>query len=145
MLTFVIFWAYIGFCQFMLMWIADIPDEIAWYRVRANGSWAAVDVFLVVGHFALPFLALLMRWVKHDPRRLAWVGAWVLIADYVDVYWLVMPNLHGAGARPSWTDLAALLAVSGLATAFALWRFGSVARVPRNDPELAESLRFEMP
>src|SRR6266540_5059954 len=31
LLAFVAFWAYVAFSQFMLIWIANIPEEVPWY------------------------------------------------------------------------------------------------------------------
>ena len=38
------FWAYIAFSQFMLIWIANLPEEAAWYLVRMKGGWACVGM-----------------------------------------------------------------------------------------------------
>jgi len=68
--AFVIFWAYVGFMQFMLIWIANLPEEIGFYRVRGSGGWGVIAFVLVLGHFLIPFLALLVRALKRDPRPL---------------------------------------------------------------------------
>jgi hypothetical protein len=142
LLTFVVFWAYIAFSQLVIVWLADLPEELGWYRARFAGSWAPVGVFLLVGHFAMPFLLLLSYRLKRRAAALAAVAAWLLFAHYVDVYWLVLPALHEAGARPHWLDLAALAGVIGPATAFTLFRLRGHALVPKNDPALAASLRY---
>ncbi len=144
MLAMTVFWAYIAFVQMMLIWIADLPEEVTWYATRSHGTWGAVCWYLGIAHFALPFLALLVRKWKRDPRTLAAIGAWLVVAHYVDMYWLIMPTLHPQGARVHWLDLAALLAVAGAAVSFAAWRFAAVPAVPQDDPALADSLSFEM-
>jgi hypothetical protein len=144
MLAMTVFWAYIAFVQMMLIWIADLPEEVGWYAIRSRGSWGAVCWVLGLGHFAIPFVALLRRPWKRDPRALAAIGAWLLIAHFVDMHWLIMPTLHPAGLRLHWLDLAALAAVSGLSVAFAAWRFAAAPAVPERDPDLVDSLGFEM-
>jgi hypothetical protein len=141
--TFVIFWAYIAFAQFFLIWIADIPREADWYIVRLQHGWWAISVALLVGHFVIPFGALLSRRLKRTPAALAAVGAWLLVMHYVDVYWLVLPALHADGLHPHWLDLAALAAVGGIAVACAAWGFGRHPESVRGDPRLARSLAFE--
>jgi hypothetical protein len=42
----------------------------------------------------------------------------------------------------SWLDLAAILAVGGIAVAYGSWRLRGHAAVPSGDPELAESLEY---
>src|SRR5690606_3606386 len=71
--TFLVFWAYIAFVQLLLIWIADLPREAAWFVARTAGSWAVVSGLLVAGHFLLPFFALLSRELKRRPAALATV------------------------------------------------------------------------
>ncbi len=144
MLAMTIFWAYIAFVQMMLIWIADLPEEVGWYATRAHGSWGAVCWYLGVGHFAVPFLALLRRKWKRNPATLAVIGAWLVVAHFIDIYWLIMPTLHPEGVRLHWLDIAAPVAVAGGAVSFAAWRFAAAPAVPEQDPALADSLSFEM-
>ncbi len=143
LLAFVAFWAYMAFSQFLLVWIANIPDEVPWLVVRIRGTWAGVFGFLVIGHFLFPFFALLSRDLKRNPVALSAIAAWCLLAQYVDVYWLVMPQLHPLGPRPSWIDLAALVGVGGVAIAFTVVRMRGAATVPLRDPYLESSLKYE--
>ena len=53
--AFVVFWAYIGFSQFMLMWYANLPEETVWYAYRMNDTWANVSWLMLFGHFVAPF------------------------------------------------------------------------------------------
>jgi hypothetical protein len=145
MLAFVAFWAYAAFSQFMLIWIANIPEEIPWYVVRIRGGWLPVFAFLAIFNFLVPFFLLLSRPLKRDPGRLAALGLWLLVAHWVDMYWLIMPVLHPDGPRPSPWDLTALAGVGGIAIAFVLWRMHGVAAVPVRDPYLDDSLRYLPP
>jgi hypothetical protein len=141
-LTSVPLWAWQAFSQLLLIWIADLPDEVGFYLLRTHGGWAGLGLVLIVGMFVLPLGALLSRAVTRVRSRLRWVSGWLLVMVYLDLYWLVMPPLLGPRLRPSWLDAAALLAVLGAAVAWAVWRFDRSAAVPRNDPLLAESLRY---
>ncbi len=140
LLVAVIFWAYIAFCQFLLIWIADLGRESSFYDDRGYGSWGWVSAALFFLHFAVPFLLLLSRPLKRSPLSLAVVGAWLVCAHALDVYWLVLPPLH-EGLR--WLDLASLVGVTGACAAFGAWRFSAVSPVPIHDPGLSESLRYE--
>lgn len=140
LLTFTMFWAYIGFGQFLIVWSADIPIESAWYQRRGAGGWAVVSGALVVGHFALPFAILLSNRFKKSLRRVAWLGIWLLVLHYLDVYWLVLPGLHASGPAPHWLDLAALLQVLGVCAACVLLWSRRDALMPENDPRLPEAL-----
>jgi hypothetical protein len=122
LLTFVIFWLYIGFSQLLIIWIADVPAEVAWYLPRLHGSWAGVAALLLAGNFLAPFLLLLFRRVKRAPAALAAIGIWLLAMHYLDVYWLLMPELHAVGVRVHWLDLATLAGVGGAALAYGTWQ-----------------------
>ncbi len=145
LLTFVIFWAYMAFSQGLIVWIADVPLEASWYVTRTRGAWAVVLAFLGIGGFALPFLALLPRELKRRPGALALVAAWLLAVQYVDVYWLVMPTLHGEGPRPHWLDAAALLGVGGTALSATAFLLRGNATMPVGAPGLEASLRYVCP
>ena len=141
--AFTCFWAYIGFSQFFLVWYANLPEETIWFKARLAGSWKAMSVLLMVGHFAAPFLYLMGRTVKRKGWSLAVGGAWLLAMHFVDLYWQIMPTLHPDGVRPSILDVAAVLAVGGSFVAAAGWLMRRQALVPVRDPRLAESLAFE--
>ncbi|HEY2805280.1 MAG TPA: hypothetical protein VGI92_05415 [Gemmatimonadales bacterium] len=113
LLTFVIFWAYIAFAQFLIIWIADVPREIIWYLPRIRGGWGSLGVVLVLGHFAIPLAVLLSARVKEQSARLAALGVWLLVMHVVDLYWLIEPSASG-GAMPHWQDLAALALVAAV-------------------------------
>ncbi len=148
MLAFVCFWGYMAFSQYLLMWIANLPEEVPWYLARNKTAWLPIGVFLVVFHFLVPFFALLSRDLKRSPRGLSATAVYILIVHYVDVYWVMMPALRhdAAGAiSPHWTDLTALVGVGAAGVAFVLWRLRGRPAVPVGDPYLEESLRYEPP
>lgn len=142
LLAFVVFWAYAAYFQFFLIWIANRPDEVGFFADRAQGPWIVVTVVLVLAQFVAPFFALLSYRLKHRPQQLAFVAAWILVAHYLDVHWLVMP-----AARPRvpfhWLDLAALLAVGGACTAFSVSRLRGRAMLPIHDPALSRAIRYQ--
>lgn len=146
LLTFVVFWAYIAYAQGFLIWIANLPAEAGWYLARWEHGWSWVLWTLILGHFALPFFALLSRPLKRSGRAMAAVAVWLLAMHYVDVFWLVLPALgHQRIVSWLWLDLAALAAVAGPAVGFAAWRLSGRPAVPPRDPRLAASVEYESP
>ena len=142
LLAFVCFWAYIAFSQFMLIWLANLPEEIPWYLLRMKGSWGRVGMALIAGHFVLPFFVLLSQNLKRQPRRLALVALWILAIHYLDLYWLVIPRFSPTSAVPRWSDITALVGVGGIGLCFAVWLARGRALVPSRDPYLGESMRY---
>jgi apolipoprotein N-acyltransferase len=102
-----------------------------------------VSLFLMAGHFGVPFLYLMGRTVKRNGATLAVGGAWLLAMHFLDLYWQIMPTLHPEGLRPSVLDVAALVAIGGCFVAAVSWLLRRQALVPLRDPRLAESLAFE--
>ncbi|HEX5438007.1 MAG TPA: hypothetical protein VFW98_12655 [Gemmatimonadaceae bacterium] len=142
LLTFVIFWAYIAFAQYLIIWIADIPEEATWYLARTHGSWAAWGMVVLVGNFVLPFLILLSRNMKRRPRAMAVIGIWLLFMHYADLYWLIMPSLYPDGVHAHWLNVSAVVAVGGLALAYGVRQLRGHAVVPRGDAQLERSLEY---
>jgi hypothetical protein len=139
----VAFWAYMAFSQLLIFWIADLPEEAGFYRLRTAGTWSIVDCALILGHFVVPFFALLNRHWKRSARYIAIASAWMLAMHFVDVYWLVLPVHDPMGARPHWLDLGALLFVGGLSCAWIVRSHSSAAPLPRHSPGASEGLHYE--
>jgi hypothetical protein len=141
--AFTVFWAYIAFSQFMLIWYANIPEETLWYHHRSEGSWMAVGAILVVCHFFLPFLGLLSRHVKRHRAGLAFWSVWLLVVHYLDLYYLIMPQLSPDGISVHLLDVVCLLGLVSLFIAYVAFQARSRNLIPVRDPRLARSLAFE--
>lgn len=151
MFGFVIFWAYIAFSQFMLIWYAHIPEETGWYLRRMEGFFGQLGIVLIFGHFFLPFLALISRVPKRRKGLLAIAGLYLLAVHWIDIYWLVMPEMasHGAshaaehGHAFGVQDFTLLIGFGGLFVAAVARTLSSTKLIAVKDPRLAESLTFE--
>jgi hypothetical protein len=143
LLTFVAFWAYMAFSQFLLIWYANLPEETSFFAQRYVGSWLTAGAFLVFGHFLVPFFLLLSRAAKRNAKALAALSVWLLAMHLLDLYWLVMPNLHPAGMVPTLLDATALIGCCGVFLAAFGGALKRQALVPLRDPRLPESLTFE--
>ena len=141
--AFVVFWAYIAFSQYMLYWYGNIPAETGWFLRRQEHGWGWVGMVLIVGQFALPFLALISRAPKRRPRQLAAIAAWVVLMHWVDVYWLVVPEVSPGSPLPSVLDVLLSLGLTALTASMVLYRMREHALLPEGDPRLAESQGFE--
>ncbi|MEZ4261600.1 MAG: hypothetical protein R3B36_21155 [Polyangiaceae bacterium] len=147
MFGFLVFWAYIGFSQFMLIWYAALPEETTWYHHRWDaGPWELVSKIVLVGHFVLPFFWLISRNFKRNLGRLKVGAAWLLLMHIVDIYWFVMPNFrieHQNEFAFHWLDATSLLAVGGIYLAVVFHRMTQHPMIPVGDPRLARSVAFQ--
>ncbi|PYK30376.1 MAG: hypothetical protein DME57_07075 [Verrucomicrobia bacterium] len=142
MFAFTVFWAYIGFRQYMLIWYANIPEETQFYLIRNTESWWYLSTLLVFGRFFGPFLILLLQSIKKHPHQLCLVAWWILFIQCLDVYIVVLPALHGTGVHPSIWDFVTLIAF-GASLAFVYLRIvGKTSLFPVRDPRLAQSLKL---
>lgn len=143
LLAFTIFWAYVAYFQLMLQWIGNRPDEAPFYLARARGGYLVESIVLVACQFVLPFFLLLPYGIKRRRAPLARVAALILAAHYVDAHWLVLPSASPRVTPIHPLDLAALLALGGVATVFAVRRARGIALVPTHDPALPRALRYD--
>jgi hypothetical protein len=143
MLAFTMLWAYMSFSQFLIIWAGNIKDEIPWYMSRAFGGWGRLALFLVIMHFAVPFLLLLQRGVKRRLKWLSIVAGMMLCLSAIDVYWLIVPAYEQSGPRLHVTDLLAFIGIGGLWVAFYFWQLKKMPLLPLNDPRFEGALVHE--
>jgi hypothetical protein len=141
--AFIVFWAYIGFSQYMLIWYSNLPEETVWYAARQSGAWAGVSWLLVIGHFLAPFLALMSRHPKRRSTVLLVAALWILAMHALDLFWLVMPSVRTSGPIVHLVDVVCFVGLGGLFFSALAWRMARVNLVALRDPRLDESLGFE--
>ncbi|MAT40517.1 MAG: hypothetical protein CL946_13050 [Ectothiorhodospiraceae bacterium] len=137
--AFNIFWAYIAFSQYLLIWYANLPEEIIFFKYRVEHGWQYVSLALVGVHFLVPFFILLSESAKRNLNVLLSGAIVLLIAHYIDMYWLVMPYYNHDIVPFGWIEIAPVLALFGLMIAVIAWQFKKRAAIPVRDPFLAEA------
>jgi len=131
--AFIMLWAYFSFSQFLLMWSGNLPREIPWYLKRMQGGYMWVGLCLALFHFAMPFLLLLSRAFKRNPRWMGIVAGWVLCMRIVDLYWVAGVGFH-------WLDVAAPAGLGGIWVAAFFRRLKQRPLLPLHDPNMEEAL-----
>ena len=114
LLMYVMTWAYLAFMQFLIVWVGNLPREIAWYVPRLQTGWFAIGVIIVVFHFFAPLAILLFRSAKRSALFLGWFAAALLVMHAIDVYWLVAPSVRPSGFSIAWLDPLALVLLGAL-------------------------------
>jgi hypothetical protein len=133
LLALVMLWAYFAFSQYLIVWSGNLPEEIVYYLERTHGVWAAVIIGIFLLHFAAPFLFLLSRDLKRNPRRLMLVAVLVLVMRMIDLFWMLVPAFHGH--TWIWLPAIALLGFGGLWLGLFAWQLTKRALIPINDPQ----------
>jgi hypothetical protein len=158
LLAFTMLWGYLSFSQFLIIWAGNLAEEIPWYMRRVHGGWEWIGRFLIVFHFAVPFLILLARPVKRNrwKVKLWMVATLVFFAHLVDDFWLFAassafdlrdasgkvletynPNLF----RFTFLDLLMPVAIGGIWLAVFLWFLKSRPLMIAHDPQLLPALK----
>ena len=141
MFGFSVFWAYLWFSQFMLIWYANIPEEVTYFITRLEDYQIPFFGMLVM-NFILPFLIL----INSDFKRLNWIivtaGVIILIGHYMDVFNMIMPSAVGDQWSFGIPELGSVMFFSGL---FIYIVFSSLTKAPleaSGDPFNKESEKF---
>jgi hypothetical protein len=138
LLALVMLWAYFAFSQFLIIWSGNLPEEIVWYTHRIHATWGVVIILIGILHFAAPFLFLLSRDLKRNPRRLVLVAMLIIVMRMVDLLWMLAP----AFGHRRWVvvDVLALLGFGGLWLSLFAWQLGKRPLIPINDPQFESTL-----
>ena len=141
MFGFSVFWAYLWFSQFMLIWYANIPEEVTYFITRLEDYQIPFFGMLAM-NFILPFLIL----INSDFKRLNWIivtaGIIILIGHYMDVFNMIMPSAVGDQWSFGIPELGSVMFFAGL---FIYIVFDSLTKAPleaTGDPLNKESEKF---
>jgi hypothetical protein len=108
------FWMYTWFCQYMLIWYVNNPEETVYYRHRWQGVWPAF-LFLNLGlNWGIPFLVLLSHAAKRTPLVLGTVAFAVLLGRWVDLAMMILPSQEGVMPIPGTLEVGLVLGAVGL-------------------------------
>ncbi|HMQ67596.1 MAG TPA: quinol:cytochrome C oxidoreductase [Ignavibacteria bacterium] len=143
MFAFVIFWAYLAFSQYMLIWYADIPEETFWIIMRMKNGWEYFSIGLIFFHFVLPFIILLPRSSKVNPKLLKIMAIWVVVSHAYDLYWIIMPTYFKEFTF-GWSELGVMLFAAGLMITVFKYRADRKNLVPVKDPKLQAGLDYHL-
>jgi Ni/Fe-hydrogenase subunit HybB-like protein len=137
-----IFWAYLWFSQFMLIWYANIPEEVTYFITRIE-DYNVPFFGMIALNLIFPFLLLM----NSDYKRVNWfivmTGIIILIGHYIDVFNMIMPATVGDQWFIGIPEISGILFFSGL---FIYVVFNSLSKVPlepSGDPLIKESEKFE--
>jgi len=136
------FWMYIWFCQYMLIWYANIPEETSYFINRVRGFWGPVFLLNFLLNWAVPFVVLLSVTAKRNPSVLLEVCWTILAGRWVDLYLMIFPPLVGEHPVFGVWEAGFLLGTGGVFFLALFRAFRSAPLVPLKDPFLAESLHY---
>ncbi|WP_181248533.1 quinol:cytochrome C oxidoreductase [Flavobacterium magnum] len=136
-----VFWTYLWFSQFMLIWYADIPEEVTYF-------WTRIELYnlpffgAVVMNFVFPILIL----INSDFKRLTWVvvmaGIVILFGHYVDFFNMIMPGTVGDRWFIGIPEIGSLCFFIGLFLLVVFTALTKAPLLPKRNPFIEESKHF---
>ncbi|MCX6549549.1 MAG: hypothetical protein NTY02_00835 [Acidobacteria bacterium] len=138
--AFTMVWAYLTFSQFLIIWSANLPEEIPWYQHRMDHGWEYIGLMLVALHFAVPFVVLLSSRMKRNATVLARMAMWLIVMRFLDLFYLIGPEAYPKGLGFHWLDVAAVVGLGGIWIGLFTSNLKSRSLLPVNDPGFEDAL-----
>jgi hypothetical protein len=128
------FWMYTWFCQYLLIWYTNHPEEAVYYLRRSDEPWFGFLLLDLLLNWGLPFLVLLFRAAKRQPGILAAVALLILAGRWVDLFLMIFPSQGKALAVPGFVEAGIALGAAGVFGLAVFWSLARAPLVPVNDP-----------
>ena len=133
-------WTYMWFSQFMLIWYANIPEEVTYFMARLEvENYKFLFWFSMIINFIAPIILLMSRDAKRNNGRLIFVGCVILVGHWINSYLLVTPGTLGTHGHIGFIEIGMGLGFAGL---FIYLVLNSLTKQPletKNHPFLDES------
>jgi len=113
MFAFTMLFAYMSFIQFLIIWYADLPEEIPYYLKRLSDGWQFVAIALLLLHYVIPWSLLMSANIRRNPQALVWISLGLMVMQWFFVLWLVQPAFDRGHFYLPWMDLAVTAALGG--------------------------------
>jgi hypothetical protein len=132
--AFLMLWAYLSFCQLLIIWAGDIPEEIHWYLSRLRSGWAWMAAALITFQFFVPWFLLLSRRNKKDRRHLGYIALFVLGMRVIDTFWMITPAFYPDRLTLHWLDPVTLVAIGAIWLAVYSRQLSAMPLLALHDP-----------
>jgi hypothetical protein len=128
------------FSQFMLIWYANIPEEVAYFTARLEvENYKFLFWFSMIINFVLPVILLMSRDAKRHNSRLIFVSIIILIGHWLNSYLLVAPGTLNTHGHIGFTEIGIGLGFAGLLIHLTFKTLAKEQMEAKNHPMLDES------
>ena len=136
-------WSYLWFSQFMLIWYANIPEEVSYYISRID-NYRGIFFATFLINFALPMLFLMARDSKRNRKYLVAIGLIIFIGHWMDVFVMVMPGSVGEHWGIGFLEIGMFLGFLGLFLNVVLRALTKAPLMVQKHPFLEESIHHHV-
>jgi hypothetical protein len=144
MFAFSIFWTYLWVSQFLLIWYANIPEETIYFYKRWEMPFKINFFFNLVMNFLIPFLVLMTRNAKRNPKILTFVALCIIIGHWNDMYLMIMPGTLDHQAGIGALEIGMTILFAGVFIYWVLTALSKKGLVPVNHPYIEESAHHDV-
>ena len=141
MFAFSIFWTYLWFSQFMLIWYANMPEEVTYFIIRIQ-EYNGLFFGMLALNFIFPILILMNSDYKRIPWFVIFAGIAILVGHYIDVYLLVMPSTVGENWYFGIPEISSVFLFLGLFIFIVARGLSKVSLHPEGNPFIKESEQY---
>ena len=136
-------WSYLWFSQFMLIWYANIGEEVSYFQMRID-NYKLLYFGMFIINFAFPMLILMSRDAKRHAGILTFIGLIILAGHWLDVYIMVTAGSLGPAAHIGLLEIGMTLTALGVFILVILRNLTKAPLTPVNHPFLDESIHHEI-
>ena len=136
-------WTYLFFCQFMLYWYSDIPEEIIYFKARIDDyTWVFWGTFII--NFIFPMLLLMSKDAKRNAGFMTFVGCIIFFGHWLDVFMFVTPGAMKDHGHIGLVEIGTFLGFLGLFLFVVLNALSKRSLLVKGHPYLQESLHHHI-
>ena len=136
-----VFWTYLWFSQFMLIWYANIPEEVTYFVTRIE-DYNLPFFGMIILNFIFPFLVLMNSDYKRVPWFIVMAGVVILFGHYIDVFNMIMPATVGDRWFIGIAEISAILLFLGLFIFIVFYALSKAPLLAKGNPFIKESEHF---
>ena len=136
-----VFWTYLWFSQFMLMWYANIPEEVTYFKFRIE-HYNLPFFGMVVMNFVFPILILINTDFKRVPWIISMAGIVILCGHYLDFHNMIYPATVGDQWFIGVSEISSIFFFAGLFIFVVFTTLAKQPLLPKGNPLIEESKHF---
>lgn len=138
-----ILWSYLWFSQFMLIWYADIPEEVTYFVERFE-HYKVLYLGMFFVNLILPLVILMSRDAKRNYKFLIVIALIIFFGHWVDTFLLITPGVMHEHWHFSFLEFGFLLLFTGAFIFVVMSKLTKSPLVPVNHPYLEESINHHI-
>lgn len=144
-LTWGVFCGYIGFAQYLVIYFANLDEEVAWFLPRLQHGYGMAYVVEAGLRIFLPFAILMSQCMRTKPIVLSIAALAILLGNWMDWSWIIAPAFSPNEYRPFWAlpEVGVGLGFAGLSLLLIVGFWRRRGYVAIKDPNLQSTIHGE--